>query len=211
MGTCHFFNVYLDASADPRIKIDQLTRGREWAAEHIDENTLCFAGGDRNHIRSPDERMAHDGAASRPIPYVLRAWDAFMASLNFCSILPQPNFTFTRRYGDTAVFSVLDVVATNIDDIAEPLYQATPQCLELSGSEALDHSPVSLKWVLKPRRRQRSARRHGEPSQLRPNAVRRPLPLWLLANSTLTHFSWTRKFRLGFRSAQQEVLAFRNS
>ena len=188
MGTCYFFNLYLDASADPRIKIDQLQRGRDWATENIDEHTLCFAGGDRNHIRTPDERMAHDGAAGRPIQSVLRAWDAFMASLNFCSILPQPNFTFTRRHGDTAVFSVLDVIATNLDDVAEPLYQATTQCLELTGSEALDHSPVSLRWVHKPRRRQRSARHHGASSEIGAQAVRRPLPLWLLADPTFTHF-----------------------
>ena len=107
-------------SADPRIKIDQLHRGRDWATENIDERTLCFAGGDRNHIRSPDERMAHDGAAGRPIQSVLRAWDALMASLTFCFILPQPNFTSTRRHGDSAVFSVLDVIATREMSATDP-------------------------------------------------------------------------------------------
>ena len=180
------FNIYLDASSDPSIKAQQLTRAKQWTACHVQRGDLCFFGGDRNHTRDPAESMVYHGvngerspvrswAVRRPQFSVLEAWDAWMGSMYGGYIVDQPEFTFKRKCNTGFYCSVLDVVGSNVD---AAVYDCKPSCATLPtpDTEATDHSPLGLRWT--PIRRHRRGGRRGAASH-----VRKPIPAWLLQDA----------------------------
>ena len=155
---------------------------------------LFFGGGDRNHVRTPDEHFSSAGSPATIQHSVTQAWDDFLVSLNFSHILEQPDFTFARPAGDGILLSKLDVLFSNVDGIYEPLFEPVAHCISppdpsqrvsVSAEESLDHSPVACFWRLSRKGRRCRVRTPG--SQEQPSAesvVRRPLPEWLLADPT---------------------------
>ena len=185
--TSFFYNIYLDASSDSSIKVQQLESVTTWTARNVARGDNCFFGGDRNHTRDPSESMAYHGvsgdaatvrawAARRPQFSVIEAWDKWMAAMHGGYIVDQPEFTFKRKRtnGDGYFCSVLDVMGSNLN--AE-VYGCEPSCelLPTPDSEATDHSPLGLRWI--PHRAQRRGGRRRESG-----VVRRPLPAWLLGD-----------------------------
>ena len=153
--------MYLDSTADVSIKLSQLRDGSAWARNHLTPGAVVFGGGDRNHIRYPHERM-HSAAGhrcGRPHHQLNQTFDEFCAAFNHCSILDQPDFTMVRKDNDDVMCSVLDILFTNVDQLTEPLYVPVSYRVPTPDSEARDHSPVALKWIVASRRRQGATRR----------------------------------------------------
>lgn len=175
---CFFLNMYLDSTADVSIKLSQLRDGSAWARNHLTPGSVVFGGGDRNHIRYPHERM-HSAAGhrcGRPHHQLNQTFDEFCAAFNHCSILEQPDFTMVRKDNDDVLCSVLDILFTNVDQLTEPLYVPVSYRVPTPDSEARDHSPVALKWLVASRRRGGATRRSDKAQE----PVRSALPVWLL-------------------------------
>ena len=184
--TFFFFNLYLDASSNPERKLQQLQGAKQWSINHVQRGDLCFFGGDRNHTRDPAESLVYHGddgerspvrswAVRRPQFSVIEAWDAWMGSLYGGYIIEQPEFTFQRQHNTGFYCSVLDVVGSNVDAV---VYNCKPSSATIPtpDSEAMDHSPLGLRWI--PVRLPRRSGRRGEARQ-----VRKPLPVWLLQDA----------------------------